>query len=460
MPNMPNSLHRILLIAKRDYLATIRTKAFIIGLVVAPILFGGGFLGIALIQSKPDLKERHIAIIDRSGDRSGAVAAAVIQAAQKRNARDLFDKTTHRQTEPHYLFEAVAPAADAQLQRLNLSGRVRHQELYAFIEIGPTVLDPAPPDAATPASNEKDSKPAPVGIYPREGGFDEASGWLGDAINEGIRRVRLERLGVAPNRVGGALAGVKVDKFGLVSRDPKTGEIHEASKKNEGAEFGVPFGIMLLLGMIVMIGSSPMLSAVTEDKAQRLVEMLLGLATPFELMAGKVLGALGTSLTSSAFYIIGGTLALEGMGLSGMIPFAVYPWFYIYLIADVTFLCSLAAALGAGCASPQDAQQLAIVLLAPVMIPYFLLAFIMQQPNGTISTALSLFPPFTPMLMLLRQAMPGGGVPVWQPWVGLAGVLVFTFVMVVAAARIFRVAILLQGKTPKLADLVRWAARG
>ena len=93
---------------------------------------------------------------------------------------------------------------------------------------------------------------------------------------------------------------------------------------------------MLLLGMIVMVGSSPMLSAVTEDKAQRIVEMLLGLATPFELMMGKVLGALGVSLTSSAFYIIGGTLALEGMGIAGMVPFAVFPWFYVYLIADVT----------------------------------------------------------------------------------------------------------------------------
>jgi ABC-2 type transport system permease protein len=173
-----------------------------------------------------------------------------------------------------------------------------------------------------------------------------------------------------------------------------------------------------------------------------------------------VLGALGTSLTSSAFYIIGGTLALEGMGLSGMVPFAVFPWFYAYLIADVIFLCSFAAALGAGCGSPQDAQQLAIVLLAPVMIPYFMITFIMQQPNGAISTALSLFPPFTPMLMLLRQAMPGGGVPAWQPWVGLVGVLAFTLVMVVAAARIFRVAILLQGKTPKVAELVRWAVRG
>jgi ABC-2 type transport system permease protein len=84
----------------------------------------------------------------------------------------------------------------------------------------------------------------------------------------------------------------------------------------------------------------------------------------------------------------------------------------------------------------------------------------MQQPNGAISTALSLFPPFTPMLMLLRQAMPGGGVPVWQPWVGLIAVLAFTLVMVIAAARIFRIAILMQGKTPKVSEMVRWAVRG
>lgn len=450
---MPHNvaLRRILLIAKRDYLATIHTKAFIIGLVVAPILFGGGFLGIALMQTKPDIKQRRIAIVD--GD--GVVAAAVIQVAQEKNAKDLFEKTTHRQVQPRYVFEILQPAADPKLQRLELSERVRHEQLFAFIEIHPGVLDAAPP-----ATDDEDSKPGPVSTYSNAGGFDELRRWLEDSINEGVRRVRLARLGVDQSHLGHVLDDVKIDRLGLLSRNSKTGEIREAGKKNEVAEFGVPFGLMLLLGMIVMVGSSPMLSAVTEDKAQRLVEMLLGLATPFELMAGKVLGALGTSLTSSAFYIIGGTLALWGMGLSGMVPFAVLPWFYVYLIADVIFLCSFAAALGSGCSSPQDAQQLAILLLAPVMIPYFLMAFVMQQPNGPISTALSLFPPFTPMLMLLRQAMPGGGVPVWQPWVGLAGVLAFTLVMVVAASRIFRVAILMQGKTPKMADLLRWAVRG
>jgi ABC-2 type transport system permease protein len=452
---LPRTPHRILLIAKRDYLATIRTKAFIVGLVVAPLLFGGGFLGVALMQSKPDIKERRIAIVDGTG----VVAPAVIQAAQELNAKDLFDASTHRQVQPRYVFETLAPAADPKLQRLELSERVRHEQLFAFVEISPAVLHAAT-HAAPHEANDKDSTPAPVATYSNAGGFDALRRWLEDAIDEGVRRVRLAQLGVDQSRLSAVLAGVKVEPFGLVSRDAKTGEIREAGKKNEIAEFAVPFGLMLLLGMIVMVGSSPMLSAVTEDKAQRLVEMLLGMATPFELMMGKVLGALGISLTSSAVYLIGGTLALAGMGLSGMLPLAVYPWFYVYLIADVTFLCSLAAALGAGCGSPQDAQQLAIVLLAPVMIPYFLLTFVMQQPNGAISTALSLFPPFTPMLMLLRQAMPGGGVPVWQPWVGLAGVLTFTLIMVVAAARIFRVAILLQGKTPKMADLVRWAVRG
>ncbi|HVN05055.1 MAG TPA: ABC transporter permease [Bryobacteraceae bacterium] len=443
-------MHRILLIAKRDYLATIRTKAFIFGLVVAPILFGGGFLGVALMQSRPDIKERRIAIIDRTG----VVAAAVVQVAEEKNAKGLFDKTSRRQVQPRYVFEAPAPAADAQLQRLELSERVRQEKLYAFIEINPAALQPAK-DSETAA----DPAASPVAIYSNASGFDDVRRWLDDSVNEGIRRVRLARAGVDRSRFDELLSNVKVGRFGLVSRDPKTGEIREAAKKNEVAEFAVPFGLMLLLGMIVMVGSSPMLSAVTEDKANRLVEMLLGLATPLELMMGKVLGALGVSLTSSAFYIIGGTLALEGMGMAGLVPFAVFPWFYVYLIVDVTFLCSLAAALGAGCNSPQEAQQLAIILLSPVMIPYFLFTFVMQQPNGPISTALSLFPPFTPMLMLLRQTMPGG-VPFWQPWVGLTGVLTFTLVMVWAAARIFRVAILLQGKTPKVADLVRWAVRG
>jgi ABC-2 type transport system permease protein len=141
------------------------------------------------------------------------------------------------------------------------------------------------------------------------------------------------------------------------------------------------------------------------------------------------------------------------------VPFGILPWFYLYLVADVTILCAFALALGAACSSPQDAQSLAIVLISPVMIPLLIMVPILKQPNGVLATAASLFPPFTPMLMLLRQTMPGS-VPAWQPWVGLIGVAACAIGTVWLSGRIFRVGILLQGKPPKVAELLRWAVRG
>jgi ABC-2 type transport system permease protein len=115
--------------------------------------------------------------------------------------------------------------------------------------------------------------------------------------------------------------------------------------------------------------------------------------------------------------------------------------------------------MGAATSAPRDAQSFAILLTLPLMIPLFLLVPLVQNPNGTMATVLSLVPFLTPMIMLMRQSMPGG-VPAWQPWVGLVGVALCTWFTTWCAARIFRVTILMQGKPPRLPDLVRWAVRG
>ena len=151
-------MRRILLIAKRDYLATIRTKAFLIGLVVAPLLFGGGFLGIALLKSQPDIIDRHVAVLDRTGK----VAAAAIQAATEKNARELFDKATGKQVKPRYVFEVLPVERDLNLQRLALSDRVRRHELFAFLEIGPEALHPG-----------NDSASSRIAYYSSAGGIDQ-----------------------------------------------------------------------------------------------------------------------------------------------------------------------------------------------------------------------------------------------------------------------------------------------
>lgn len=448
---MLNLSRRALLIAKRDYLVSVRSKSFLFGLIVFPVLFGGSLLGVAILKAKPDLRDRHVALIDRTGK----LADFVVQAAAAKSAKEMFEKTTGVQISPRYIVEPVAPEpGDPNLQRLALSNRVRQGELFAFIDIGAS-------QNAVGRSESVEGGPAKASIacYTNAGAIDKLQAWLSGAVNDAIKTQRLAEAGIDRNRVPAMLAVAPVDNLDLLTRDATTGAIHEPVKRDQLAVFIVPFGAMMLLMMIVMVGCAPMMAAVTEDKSQRIVEMLLGVATPHDLMMGKVLAGVARSLTSSVLYVTVGTVALIALQVSGAAPLSLLPWFYVYLVAEVTMLCALSVGLGAACNSPQEAQNLMLLVLAPIMVPVFLMLPVLDRPNGPLAIALSLFPPFTPMLMVLRQAMPGG-VPLWQLWVGLLGVIACSLVGVWAASRIFRVAILMQGQPPRLADIVRWAVKG
>ena len=444
-------MRRILLVAKRDYLAAIRSKPFLFALVIAPIMVGGSFVGIAVMKAKPDIQERRVAIVDRTG----LAAQSVIESAGEKNTEGLFDKITGRQLTPRYVFETAVPDdTNPNSQRLALSDRVRRRELFAFLEIGRDALHP--PKSADP---EKVPESSRVDYYSNAGGIDETRGWISGPVSDGLRRVRLGQLGVDHGRFADVLRSATVQAMSLISKDEKSGSIQEAHKKSEIEGFVVPFVMVMLVVMTVLFTVGPMLGAVAEDKMQRVFEMLLASATPFELIMGKVVAAVGLSLTSSAVYLVGGLVVLQSLAMLGLAPLGLLPWFVVYVAAEVMVLCALAAALGAACASPSDAQHLAMPLFSPVLIPMFLLMPVMQQPNGGFAIALSLFPPFTPLVMMMRQAMPGG-VSAWQPWVGLVGIVAWTVAVAWAAARIFRIGILMQGKTASFAELLRWAVRG
>jgi ABC-2 type transport system permease protein len=380
-------------------------------------------------------------------DRTGVSAPAVIQAAEESNRKAISSASLGQQSVPRFFFEEVKPEPDHAAQLVSLSDQVRRGEWFVVLDIAPEALRPS-----------GDPKQALVRYYTNAGGVvDELGLWLPAAVNDGLRRVRLAQLGVDPASVPGVLRDVAVVSMNLVSKDP-TGKMVQGAKKNPIQAGAVPFFMVLLLIMVALVGSAPNLGAVAEDKMQRVFEMLLSSASSFELMMGKVLAALGTSLTSSTFYIIGGLLVLAGMAMFGLAPLNLLPWFFAYLIADVVMLSATGVALGSACATPQDAQHLAFLLVFPVMIPMFVLGPVMLRPNGGLAVVMSFIPPFTPVLMLLRQALPGG-VPWWQPWLALVGVIAYALVAVWAAARIFRIGILSQGKTPKLAELAQWVMR-
>ena len=196
-----------------------------------------------------------------------------------------------------------------------------------------------------------------------------------------------------------------------------------------------------------------MLTGVTEDKSQRIVEMLLGIATPLDLLAGKVIAGVGRSLTSSLLYVSGATVVLLSLNVAGIAPLSVLPWFYAFLFAEVSALCAIGTALGAACNTPQEAGNLSLFVMAPIMIAMFLIVPVANNPNGAFATVMSLCPPFSPLLMILRQMMPGG-VPASQPWASLALTGLFAFFGIWAASRVFRIAILMQGQPARLKSIL------
>jgi ABC-2 type transport system permease protein len=431
-------------IARREYKAQVKTKGFIIGLVLAPVIMSGSLIALAIFKDRVDTTDQVIAVMDHSG----AVAEALVKAAEGRNAEAVYNEDGEK-VRPAYIIEIVEPdTTRPDAQKLELSNKVRSGSLHAFVEIGPDVMSPG-----------EDHETYRIAYHSENSAMDDARGWIQYPINNHLRTRRMAEAGIDESEVGNILWWVNVEPMSLVSIDEQTGEVKQARRASEGEAIGAPIALMFLMFMLTMMGAVPLLQAVMEEKTQRIAEVLLASATPSQFMGGKVLGGVGVSLTAAIVYVIVGVNAMRRAGLADYIPYDIIPWFFAFLVLSITMLGSMMAALGSACNDAKEAQSATMPALMPLMIPMFTLMPIAMDPGGSYATTLSLIPIFTPTVMLMRLATPAS-IPAWQPWAGLAGVLALTLIVVWAGGRIFRVAILMQGKPFKFREIMRWAVRG
>ncbi len=438
-------MRKILRLVRREYIASVKTKGFIIGLILAPVFMSGGLIVFALFKDRVDTTDKTMAVIDRSG----MVAQVLVEAAENRRKTEVYDEKTGKKVKPDYIFEIVEPdEEESEAQKLKLSDRVRSGELHAFIEIGPDIVHP-----------KEDQGTARIAYHAKNAAMDDLRGWLNWPINHYLRKLRLADAGIDESSVKDLFHWMDVDALGLVSVDKETGEVKGAQRANRVEAILIPIILMMLMFLMVMMGVPGLLQSVMEEKTQRIAEVLLGSIKPFEFMMGKVLSGVAISLTTSAVYFIGGILVVRHMGYENYIPYHMLPWFFAYMLMATIMFGAMSAALGSTCSEAKDAQSLTFPMMLPMLIPMFVYFLVVKEPMSSFATWLSLFPPFTPTLMLLRQTTPAG-IPIWQPCVGMLGVLLFTVLFVWVGGRIFRVAILMQGTPPKLKNIIRWAIRG
>ncbi len=218
----------------------------------------------------------------------------------------------------------------------------------------------------------------------------------------------------------------------------------------------LPFicGLLLFIG-VISTGQSLMTSTI-EEKSSRVVEVLLAAVSPIDLMWGKLLGQLGIGLLIMAVYIGLGMLALFQFSILGLLD----PMLAVYLIVFflVTYLVfgALMMAIGAAVNQNAEAQSLMGPIMLLLLVPYILTPVIGQAPNSAFSVAVSFIPPVNTFAMLARLASDTPP-PGWQVALTILVGLATACIAVWFAAKIFKIGLLMHGKPPNLATLIRWA---
>lgn len=242
----------------------------------------------------------------------------------------------------------------------------------------------------------------------------------------------------------------------FVSLSPESGAEEEGSGNTM-----LPFAATIAVIIPLYTGAGYLFQSLTQEKSNRVMEILLVSLRPRQLLTGKLIGLGALTLVQYAIWIVIGVVAMTVTGqgparvfsaisLSGREALLVVP----YALGGFGLYAAVMAGIGALSPDMESSRAWLFVLTLPMMIPIYLWQPIASHPDGALATALSLFPPSAPVAMLMR--MTASAVPTWQFGVGLSLLLVSVVGTIWLMARLFHAQTLLSGESLSLRRF--WAA--
>jgi len=287
--------------------------------------------------------------------------------------------------------------------------------------------------------------------------------WFAGEASAVIREARVKRLNVKAVDAAWVNAGLHFQSKGV----NKEGKEVDVTDKAQALQFA-PVVFVYVLWLAVFIMSQMLLTNTIEEKSNRIIEVLLSSVSPMQLMTGKIFGLAATGLTivfTWVFFFFTGAkvmpliypavgVAMDKMGIASIITDPVLlPSFLIYFVLGYLMFSAMFCAIGSVCNSLKEAQNLMTPVTIILIVPMLTLMPIVHSPNGTIARVMSYIPIYTPFAMLNRSAGPP---PLIDYVLTTILLLVTVFVIMVGAAKVFRVGILMTGKPPKIMEILRW----
>lgn len=455
-------MKKVLQVARREFVSTALTKGFIVGALVLPAVFAliMPLIGFLFDQAKAPAEVGRVAIIDRTRmlDEllSERLRPEALAAARNGTLEELSQTAQGGEEQPEV--GQVAQVADALLgETPRFSVDILDAE--ADVEAAQDLLRQEPEneedrtlalveiDADAVARPEGQPEFGGYSLYTRPKVDPRTTNTIERTVERAIKDVRYE------------LAGMDREELRRLTsvghRDVQEVTETGTRESNQVLQFVLPGAVLVLLFMGVMTGGQYLLTTTVEEKASRVVEVLLSAVSPMELMFGKILGQMFVGLCLLLVYTGVGLFAMLWFALADLIDWTDLVYMFIFFLIAYTIIASLMAAIGAAVNEMREAQSLMAPVMMALIFAFYLSFPAMMSPSAPWAVALSFIPPFSPFTMLIRIASTEPP-PTWQIWLSIAIGVVFAYGCVWFAAKVFRVGLLMFGKPPNFKTLIKW----
>ncbi len=459
-------MKKILYVALREFLATVATKGFFIGIVLLPLIILISVFGISrLIQNdQPPKISGEVAVIDPTGEVvDGLREYLKPEAMAKRweeSRRELFEETPEgiRRLTAGKLYGNSRESLKmilGEVPDLNVTRLDKGTDLNLAKELLTAVTDQ---DIARRLAlviihdnavirKEGEKSFGKYDLFIREKLDDRIEQEIKNGLRDAIvgARIRLQ-----------AMDREYIESLTRVESVTST----TVTSKGEQATRGVlniflPFGFLILLGISVMSSGQYILTTTVEEKSNRVVEVLLSAVSPMELMTGKILGQMCVGFLILVIYAGMGIYALAVFAMLGVLKLTMLIYMVFFYLIAFFIIGSFMAAIGAAVNEMREAQTFMTPVMLVLMLPWFLWMPISRNPDSLLSMVLSFLPPVNCFVMLLRMSSTAPP-PWWQVWISIALGLAAVYGMLWFAGKIFRIGLLMFGKPPDFKTLIRW----
>lgn len=434
-------MNKTFLIIKREYITHVRTKAFIILTLLGPILTLL-LMGIpAIIEMVGTTTSSNVGVIDRT-ERYG----------DKLTNTDFVNFTT----------------LDAQTNEDSLKQNLEANNLDGFLLIS---------DTPTKQGNAK--------LYSSEALPVDVSNHIERDLREMVRKEivadytashagaseGLDSLLTNINNVHATVSTINISKEG------------DENETNSMVSIIVATVTSLIIYIFLCIYGSMVMTGVIEEKNNRIMEVLVASVKPRQLLIGKIFGIVGVAITQVLCWLILGGIIMNIGGqflqsaavgelpadataavndstvssvlnaLSGLNLIGIAAAFLFFTFGGILLYATLFASVGSGVDNPGEGQQLSVLVMLPIFISIYLAVATFRDPNGALAIWSSIIPFTSPIVMMARLPF---GVPAWQIILSCILLIATIILFIWIAARIYRVGILMYGKTASLKELWRW----